>query len=1364
MFTGRFRSHISTRIIILGMIVCFGSSMVVTPNSMSQNMLQVIPAPGTMISPTPSYTPPIIHGLGIDPQNPLKFDFLIDAGDENLQGEEFRQEADKLIKYFFAALTTPETQMWVNLSPDEPDRIIPDSFGRTEMGRDLLAQDYLLKQLSASLTHPDTDLGKVFWEKIVEGSRVKGLGVSDLIGKIWIMPDEAAVYVNEPNVFVTKSHLKVMVEEDYVKGLGSGVQGLGKENASDQRLATIRETIIPIIEKEVNEGKTFTNLRQIYNSMILAVWYKQNLQKSLLSKIYVDQGKTRGVDYSDEGANQKIYQQYVKALHQGVYDFIREDYDPQTQEIIPRKYFSGGVDAAALGKEIQEGPAGTAMLRLASRELRSTQAVLQPSSDNNNAELFSSFLDLSEPTVANNGKSNSDTGSVIVDDLALDKEVLTRIGVESATVLGQGAFARVYLGKMMIQEKVKNVTVKIYQPKYDQERKAVINLQVRQEVAALSALGRIIKSGKNYIVMPYPHQSSESLDAWLNKRKKRRITLSSTEAINLALQVLEEAQLLHNAGFVHHDIKPGNIIRTDKGKLELIDFGVAHHISTETSEDDQGRRGTMPYWPKEVWEGKLGLPASDVYTIGMLLYEWLTGEDIYRGTLKRITALELKKFATEEKFVPRQFNIPDSRIPERLKPILKDMLDKDYLARPSAEDAIKQINTVKRLMIQDFIKNRESLQFASIGADNSALGEDAAMVEVIEFASILHPNDIAAGLTPESTIGERDALFYNPEVNGNGKSLSVANGKADLPVTPANIHPIVYDAVVVLNSIKGIKTLASGPDSIVGYENDVSENTLRVARDAIKAMDLPMSEGEGFENVPWGKRLRIRLNDDVKLKDAKKYLDIFAKEFKKQMEDPINLELVFDRPATPLPELSNDGKVSLAGIVRRFLEFVRFPSVVSSANQDVAMAGKRSIEDALEQSMSAFHIPESGRDKIQQFLEMRNRAAENMRTQELGVRLYKLAHTYYFTTQYSDATVEQYANLFKVIRSLRPFNGDSRLRKSYFKYRQNIRRGPLYGFDKYFYYHLGVLAEEEAYAEDALRQALEVLEPYFKQYTIRFAPAIEPVESTEAYERKVDMMSQKIQPYLAGSVGSDEARNRLRQYLRPYPPSEVSPIFVDRLGVLGDAVMEFIIIHIYSKSEKDKQKHLYLSQQQVLNVLANQDFQSSVMSYILNEPKSSNGKRHYYADLFEMMVAIVFLDNGGFEDIGFDVAEDFIVNIFNEFRQNTGYANETLDQYLSLTVIPKEDGMMKAEDVGGIDLNPARMNLTTEGDAFDFGIPEEFQYLETMPINGLLPVIINITPVQNLPFLLGLTDSDEPQETSSSSTNVNLVARYALKD
>ncbi|MBI3601434.1 MAG: triose-phosphate isomerase [Candidatus Omnitrophica bacterium] len=306
----------------------------------------LLPAPGVMVTTSPGFTPTLIKGITIHPENPLQFDFIVDTGDARVQGEELKAEASRLIKYFLASLTVPEKDMWVNLSPYEKNRIIPEGFGATEMGRDLLGQDYILKQLASSLTYPENELGKKFWAKVRAQVQAK-YGTTNIpmntFNKVWIMPDKAVVYEHKGSAFVVESHLKVMLEEDYLalqKNTPAGPASGRNQNAGASQV--VREIILPVLEKEVNEGKNFANLRQIYHSMILAVWYKKNLRESLLGQVYVDRNKVKGVDVQGKTTKQEIYEQYLKALKKGAYNYIKEDTDPATQQIIPRKYFSGG--------------------------------------------------------------------------------------------------------------------------------------------------------------------------------------------------------------------------------------------------------------------------------------------------------------------------------------------------------------------------------------------------------------------------------------------------------------------------------------------------------------------------------------------------------------------------------------------------------------------------------------------------------------------------------------------------------------------------------------------------------------------------------------------------------------------------------------------------------------------------------------------------------------------------------------------------------------------------------------------------------------------------------------------------------------
>lgn len=353
----RLKHNLFYKVAVWAVVMTFGASP--CQPAYAQSILN-LPEPGAMVFLSPSFTLAMMKGMTIYPDDPFKFDFIIDRGDTTLEGDDFKAESAKLIKYFLASLTTSEEKMWVNLSPYEKDRIIADGFDTTEMGRDLLAQDYILKQLTASLLYPENELGKLFWNKVYSQAKEK-LGINDIpmntFNKVWIVPERAEVYVHGKSAFVVGSHLKVMLEEEYLNSdTRYVVRGTEEKERSTYLVArtTLKEIIIPAIEKEVNEGKNFAQLRQIYHSLILATWYKKNLKKSLFGQMYVDKNKTKGVDVEDKQIKQKIYEQYLAAFKKGAYDYIKEDYDPVTQEVISKKYFSGGVDAAMMGKVLNE--------------------------------------------------------------------------------------------------------------------------------------------------------------------------------------------------------------------------------------------------------------------------------------------------------------------------------------------------------------------------------------------------------------------------------------------------------------------------------------------------------------------------------------------------------------------------------------------------------------------------------------------------------------------------------------------------------------------------------------------------------------------------------------------------------------------------------------------------------------------------------------------------------------------------------------------------------------------------------------------------------------------------------------------------
>src|SRR5579863_10280226 len=185
------------RIIVLIVLVSFLGSSIQMPAYAQIDPMPFMPQPGTMVPLSPQYTPAYLKGIVIHPNEPFKFDFIIYKGDKPLTYAQKKEEYTKLTKYFLASLAIPDDDQWVNLSPYEKYRIVKDDFGRTEMGRDLLAQDYLLKQITASLIYPQESLGKKFWDKVYAEAE-RRYGTTDIpvntFNKVWILPDDALIY------------------------------------------------------------------------------------------------------------------------------------------------------------------------------------------------------------------------------------------------------------------------------------------------------------------------------------------------------------------------------------------------------------------------------------------------------------------------------------------------------------------------------------------------------------------------------------------------------------------------------------------------------------------------------------------------------------------------------------------------------------------------------------------------------------------------------------------------------------------------------------------------------------------------------------------------------------------------------------------------------------------------------------------------------------------------------------------------------------------------------------------------------------------------------------------------------------------
>ncbi len=210
--------------------------------------------------------------------------------------------------------------------------------------------------------------------------------------------------------------------------------------------------------------------------------------------------------------------------------------------------------------------------------------------------------------------------------------------------LGSGGMAEVYRARDLMLER--SVAIKVlradyssneeFQERFRQEARAAANLS-HPNIVTVHDFG--LDSGQLFIVME--HIPGTDLKTLL--RKRGRFTVE--EAIPVMVQACAGIGYAHRAGLVHCDVKPHNLLITPDHRLKVTDFGIARALSTIRPGDrDEVVWGSPQYFSPEQARGQAPSPASDVYSLGVVLYEMLTGTLPFnashcRGTGARCTSM-----------------------------------------------------------------------------------------------------------------------------------------------------------------------------------------------------------------------------------------------------------------------------------------------------------------------------------------------------------------------------------------------------------------------------------------------------------------------------------------------------------------------------------------------------------------------------------------------------------------------------------------------------------------------------------------------------------------------------------------------------
>ncbi len=365
---------------------------------------------------------------------------------------------------------------------------------------------------------------------------------------------------------------------------------------------------------------------------------------------------------------------------------LDEAIDLMTRNEPDDRYASASIAAAALGKLLGLAPAGKNGERTVRGRVAALMHSLWPHEPGRSRAEFSKLLKEARG-LARDSQTKLAAATPVTPEASEHAEAM-KDGVLAGTSykllgkIGEGASGEVWSAEHT--ELGRKVAIKLLAPEHASAKDAIERF--RREARAIAALSHPnlvqlydfgkAKDGRVYLAMEL--LDGEPLDKALRK------ALPWKECVRLAIQAAQALEAAHAAGLVHRDLKPANLFVTKSGTVKLLDFGVAMALSDAPGNKKQkgfAIFGTPEYMAPEQVQGEVVDARCDVYSLGCVLYEMLSGYPPFSGQ----SSVEVLGKQVRESVVPPTTRAPDRDIPETLEDVVLRAMSKNKDERyPSA--------------------------------------------------------------------------------------------------------------------------------------------------------------------------------------------------------------------------------------------------------------------------------------------------------------------------------------------------------------------------------------------------------------------------------------------------------------------------------------------------------------------------------------------------------------------------------------------------------------------------------------------------------------------------------------------------------